>query len=45
MIKNQIDSFHKHIEAALDLKLPILVHSRNAEEETFEIINPIKVQI
>ena len=40
--KNQIDSFHKHIEAALDLKLPVIVHSRNAEKETFEIINSYK---
>ena len=42
MIKNQINSFHKHIQAALDLNLPIIVHSRSAEEETFEAINSYK---
>ena len=40
--KNQIDSFHKHIQAALDLNLPIIVHSRSAEKETFEAINSYK---
>jgi|TARA_B100002052_G_scaffold19525_1_gene15506 TatD DNase family protein len=40
--KNQINSFHKHIQAALDLNLPIIVHSRSAEEETFEAINSYK---
>ena len=35
----QIDSFKTHIEAALELNLPIIVHSRNAEEKTFEILN------
>ena len=40
--ENQIDSFHKHIQAAIDLDLPIIVHSRNAEHETFEAINNYK---
>ncbi len=35
----QIDSFKKHIEAAIEINLPIIVHSRNAEEETFNILN------
>ena len=39
---NQISSFKKHIEAAIDLKIPIIVHSRNAEKETFEILNIYK---
>ena len=38
----QIDSFEKHIDAAIKLKLPIIVHSRNAEKETFEILNQFK---
>ena len=39
---NQIKSFENHIEAALDLNLPIIVHSRSAEDETFEILNNYK---
>ena len=38
----QIDSFKKHIEAAVEINLPIIVHSRNAEEETFNILNEYK---
>ena len=40
--KKQIESFNQHIEAAIELKLPLIVHSRNAEEETFEILNEYK---
>jgi TatD DNase family protein len=40
--EKQIASFKKHIEAALDLSLPIIVHSRNAERETFDILNLYK---
>jgi len=29
----QIDSFKKHIEAAIEINLPIIVHSRNAEKK------------
>jgi len=35
-------SFIKHIEAALSLNLPIIVHSRNAENETYEILNSFR---
>ena len=35
----QIESFKKHIEASLETDVPIIVHSRNAETETFEILN------
>ena len=35
----QIESFKKHIEASLETDVPIIVHSRNAENETFEILN------
>ena len=38
----QIDSFKKHIEAAIEINLPIIVHSRNAEKETFNILNEYK---
>ena len=35
----QIDSFKDHIEASIELKIPIIIHSRNAEDETFNILN------
>ena len=38
----QIVSFKKHIEAALILNKPLIIHSRNAEEETFNILNSYK---
>ena len=31
--------FIEHIEAAIELDLPIVVHSRDAEEDTFNILN------
>ena len=34
----QIKSFKNHINAALDLDIPLIVHSRNAELETYEIL-------
>ena len=37
--KRQIESFKEHIEASIDLKIPIIIHSRNAEDETFDILN------
>ena len=36
---SQIKSFINHIEASLDLEMPLIVHSRNAEQETYEILN------
>ena len=36
--ENQILSFKNHIEAALELDMPIIVHSRNAEEDTYKIL-------
>jgi len=33
--ERQIDSFKAHIEASIDLNMPIIIHSRNAEDETF----------
>jgi TatD DNase family protein len=35
----QIKSFKEHIEASIDLNMPIIIHSRNAEDETFNILN------
>ncbi len=40
--EKQISSFRLHIEAAIELKIPIIVHSRNAEKETFDILNEYK---
>jgi len=37
--KSQIKSFVNHIEASIDLKIPLIVHSRNAEHETFELLS------
>ena len=36
--EKQILSFKNHIEAALELDMPIIVHSRNAEEDTYKIL-------
>ncbi len=40
--KDQIESFKKHIEASIELKYPLIVHSRSAEVETFDILNNYK---
>ena len=37
----QKKSFVEHINAAAELNIPIIVHSRNAEKETFEILSSI----
>ena len=34
----QKKSFEQHIQAALKLNIPIVVHSRNAEHDTYEIL-------
>ena len=38
----QITSFKAHIEAAIELNKPIIIHSREAENETFEILSSYK---
>ena len=38
----QIVSFKEHIEASIKTNIPLIVHSRNAEKETFEILNKYK---
>ena len=35
---SQIESFENHIEAAIELNIPLIVHSRNAEIETYDIL-------
>ena len=39
---DQITSFEEHIKASIELKIPLIVHSRDAEEETLEIFNKYK---
>jgi TatD DNase family protein len=38
----QINCFRVHIEASIELNKPIIIHSRNAETETFEILKSYK---
>ena len=40
--ERQIESFKAHIEASIELKMPIIIHSRNAEDKTFDILNSYK---
>ena len=39
---NQIKSFKEHIEASIKTNAPLIIHSRDAEEETFNILNDYK---
>ena len=36
--ERQIESFKEHIEASIALKKPIIIHSRSAENDTFNIL-------
>jgi len=38
----QILSFKTHIEASIELNIPIIVHSRNAQDETYDILKKYK---
>ena len=38
----QINSFIQHIEASIKTNTPIIIHSRDAEDETFKILNEYK---
>ena len=38
----QINSFKAHIEASIEIEKPIIIHTRNAEKETFELLNSYK---
>ena len=40
--KNQISSFEEHIVASIKTNSPLIIHSRNAEDETFDILNKYK---
>jgi TatD DNase family protein len=40
----QIESFKEHIKASVKTKVPLIIHSRNAEDETFDILNNYKDQ-
>ena len=38
----QVKSLEEHIKAAIKLQIPLIIHSRNSEEETLEIFNNYK---
>ena len=40
--ESQISSFSDHIEASIELNKPVIIHSRNAEKETFDILSSYK---
>ena len=40
--ETQIKSFKTHIEASIELNIPLIIHSRSAENETFDILNNYK---
>ena len=41
---DQISSFEEHIQASIQLNIPLIVHSRNAEKETLDIFKKYKNQ-
>ena len=41
---DQINSFKEHIEASIKTNSPVIIHSRDAEVETFEILSKYKNQ-
>ena len=40
--KDQLKSFEEHIVAAVELNIPLIVHSRNAEKEILEVFQNFK---
>ena len=38
----QIVSFEEHVKASIELDIPLIIHSRNAEDDTFNILNNFK---
>ena len=40
--KDQLDSLNEHIKASIKLDIPLIVHSRNAENETIEVFKNFK---
>ena len=39
---DQIQSFEEHIKASIEFKMPLIIHSRNAEDEMIKIFNEYK---
>ena len=39
---DQITSLEEHIKASIELDIPLIIHSRNAENETLKILNKYK---
>ena len=39
---SQMISFKEHIEASIETNSPLIIHSRDAEDETFDILNDYK---
>jgi len=39
---DQIQSFEEHIKAAIELNIPLIIHSRNADNEMLNILNNFK---
>ena len=39
---DQIQSFEEHIKAAIKLNIPLIIHSRNADNDMFDILNNFK---
>ena len=40
--EKQVLSFEQHIEASIITNTPLIIHSRNAENETFDVLNSYK---
>ena len=40
--QDQIKSLNEHINASIELDIPLIIHSRNAEEDTLKIFNNYK---
>ena len=40
--KDQIISFEEHIKASIELRIPLIIHSRNADKQMLEIFNQYK---
>ena len=43
-LNKQIKSFEEHIAAALECDVPLVIHSREAEKETYEILKETKAK-
>ena len=42
--EKQISSFKNHIEASIELNIPVIIHSRDAEDETIDILSNTKIK-